>query len=86
MVEILLSKYEITNQRLVTWTSGSYSIGEVLLSARAHSIVVEGDGVAGLPAGFFTQLETSVVPAPGALLLGGLGAALVGVIRRRRMA
>ncbi len=68
------------------WSSTSYQSGEVLLGPGSYELHVQGDGVGGLPAGFFTRLDTAV-PLPGAAslglaFLGGLG--LVGAIRRRR--
>jgi len=66
------------------WVSPMYSGGEVLLAPGAHSLTLQGDGVAGIPAGFWTQLTSAPIPAPGALLLGGLGVSLVSWLRRRR--
>jgi len=66
------------------WVSPSYGGGEVLLGPGAHSLTLQGDGVAGLPAGFWVQLTTAPIPAPGALLLGGIGVSLVSWLRRRR--
>lgn len=66
------------------WVSPSYSGGEVLLAPGAHSLTIQGDGVAGIPAGFWAQVTTAPIPAPGALLLGGIGVSLVSWLRRRR--
>ncbi len=64
------------------WVSPLYSGGEVVLGIGPHSLTIQGDGVGGIPAGFYTQLTS--VPAPGAILLGSIGVSLVGWLRRRR--
>ncbi|SFI63818.1 VPLPA-CTERM sorting domain-containing protein [Celeribacter neptunius] len=67
------------------WTSASYSSGEYLLAAGDYSITVQGDGAGGLPAGFYTRLDSvSAVPLPAAapLLLAALGG--LGFARRRK--
>jgi hypothetical protein len=54
------------------WTSAQYSHGTVELPAGANSIVVEGDGAGGLPAGFYDRIDSST-PDGGttAVLLSG---------------
>lgn len=63
------------------WVNPAYEGGEIILAPGNYSLVVTGDGVGGIPAGFYTRLDT--VPAPGAVLLGAMGLGLVGWVRRR---
>ncbi len=62
------------------WQSNDYGHFETILAPGAYGITVMGDGVGGVPAGFYVQLEK--VPAPGAAALLGLGG-LVATRRRR---
>jgi len=62
----------------------AYSWGSVLLSAGAHSLTVQGDGVGGLPAGFYTRLDTArATPDAGSFALVG-GVVWAGLLGLRR--
>lgn len=66
------------------WTSASYQHGAVLLAAGSHSLRVQGDGIGGIPAGFYTRLDTASVPEPGTMALLGAALAGLGFVRRRK--
>ncbi|MGX2040786.1 PEP-CTERM sorting domain-containing protein [Methylocaldum sp. MU1018] len=66
------------------WTSPLYQHGQVLLAAGAHQLTVQGNGAGGLPAGFYTRIDT--VPEPGSLALMGMGLAAISSQIRRKMA
>ena len=66
------------------WQNAVYSGGEVLLAPGAHNLTVQGDGLGGLSAGFYTQLTSTTIPAPGAILLGSIGVGFVSWLRRRK--
>jgi hypothetical protein len=61
-----------------TTTLGTSSLTEVILQGKNY----DGDSSYGV---YFDNLSVQVVPAPGAFLLGGIGTAFVGFLRRRKM-
>ncbi len=62
------------------WTDAAYSSGEVFLTARSHSITVQGDGAGGMPARFFVRMDA---PEPGTVALLCFG--LAGILASRRL-
>jgi len=64
------------------WTSAAFSHGQTTLGAGLHSLTIQGDGVGGIPAGFYTRLDS--VPEPTSMSLFGLGSLALGYLRRRR--
>ena len=69
------------------WESALYSHGQVLLAAGAHSITVEDTtGAFGIPAGFYTRLDSAPIntPEPAALVLLGIGLTGLGAFGLRR--
>jgi hypothetical protein len=69
------------------WTHAGYMKGQVLLAPGPHFLVVMGNGAGGLPAGFFTRIDSVPEPSSILLLAGGIvGSALaaLAVSRRKR--
>ena len=68
------------------WTSAAWSSGEVVLAAGSHEITIQGDGVAGTPAGFFVRVDTASAQVAEPAVLGLLGLGLAGLWASRRRA
>jgi hypothetical protein len=64
------------------WVSAQYQHGEIILGVGPHQLTVQGDGVGGIPAGFWTRMDTVPEPSTFVALLS-IGA-VVFLARRRR--
>jgi hypothetical protein len=65
------------------WVTAGYAKGQVLLGAGAHSLSVSGNGAGGVPAGFYTRID-SAVPEPSTLALWSVGLGALCFLRRRK--
>jgi len=65
------------------WMSASFSSAEFFLTAGVHSLAIQGDGAGGIPAGFYTRLDTASVPDASIMLLLGSSLFGLGVFSRK---
>jgi len=66
------------------WLGAGWAKGQVPLGAGPHSLVVTGNIVGGLPAGFWTRIDSAAVPEPSSLALLGVGLGALCFLRRRK--
>lgn len=66
------------------WADPNYQHGQITLGPGDYSLSISGDGVGGLPAGFYIRLDTAAVPEPAMLALLGLGFIGIAFSRRRK--
>ncbi len=75
------NEYEFGTLESFTLTGDMLRSGANTLEFRVYNWPQETDNPTGL---LVTDLSATVVPAPGAILLTGIGTTLVGLLRRRR--
>ncbi len=63
------------------WLGAGWAKGSVLLAPGAHSLTVEGTGQ--VPAGFYTRIDSTMIPEPATYVLLGLGLGAIHLLRRR---
>jgi len=69
-----------------SWESGLYGIGSVVLAPGLHSITVQGDGVGGIPAGFYDRIDERGVRTPDVgttVMLLGMAFAGIAALKRK---